>query len=62
MEKVILAFVPNFFVKDQIMFVGYFLNNFISKNQDKKTYMYGYNYIKVLTQLINENPQNALTD
>jgi len=49
-------------VKDQIMFVGYFLNNFISKNQDKKTYMYGYNYIKVLTQLINENPQNALTD
>lgn len=43
MEKVILTFDPNFFVEDQIMFIGYFLNNFISKNQDKKTYMYGYN-------------------
>ena len=36
MEKVILAFVPNFFVKDQIMFIGYFLNNFTDKKHNKK--------------------------
>ncbi|SSY94800.1 Uncharacterised protein [Aggregatibacter aphrophilus] len=46
MEKVILAFGPNFFAKDQIIFIVHFLNNFTDKNTIKNI-AYGYN-IKVV--------------
>ena len=37
MEKVILAFGPNFFAKDHIIFIVHFLNNFTDKKHNKKT-------------------------